>query len=400
MNRRDANRWCALLLVPLSIFLSACDTGLQTMGTTEYGVRFRKIPLFLGGGIGGASSVVSPLETVVVMPWGEILRFDTSPQYLSWGKGMGEGGSSIHLVQNEDVHTRAKDGNEADLKIKARYRIKPNPETLVTLAQQVATTVDGVRELVVAAVQSDVRTHMNRLRTAEFRDDKKRNDTIDAALKTVQKRLGPLGIDVEAINLTEYRFVRVLGDDKEDTSYQDRLRDIQEKEQDIEGELSRVETVRARRKKELLEAQSAYNSRLSEAQGFKSQSIYQGDGYFAARANEAKAILAEGTAEIEGLRQQIAALSGKGGKAILRLEVAKQLARGNPKFVTMGDGGSKGGAGLEVSRTDMNQLIQQLGVVEGLVGAQQQIQTPPGRAAGPPPAQPRLEDIEGDNNGK
>lgn len=360
-----SNQIVRTLLVLVSLFVVGCDTGFQHMGATEYGVRFRKLPPILGGGVGGPSSVASPLETVVVFPWESIHRFDTAPQYLSWGRGMGDGGVVGQLVQAEDVHTRARDGNEAALKLTVRYRISPSPVTLVKLVQEVAANNEDVRRLVISVVRSEIRTFMNTLRTAEFRDDKKRNDTVDAALAATQEKLSPWGIDVEAINLKQYRFVRLLKDGSEDTSYQDRLRDIQEKEQDIQGERSRIETVRAKKHAEYSQAESIYNARVSEAKGYKEQSTYQGDAYFTAKSNEAKAIQAEGTAEIEGLRQQIAALAGKGGRAMVRLEVAKQLSKGEPKFVTVNPGQA---GGIDLSKTDMNQLIQQLGIAEGLVG--------------------------------
>jgi hypothetical protein len=216
---------------------------------------------------------------------------------------------------------------------------------------------------------------MNQLKTSEFRDDKKRNETVDEVLQAVQRRLGPLGIEAEAINLKQYRFVRPLADDQEDTRYQDRLREIQEKEQDIEGERSRIETVKAKKQKEYSEAESLYNARVSEAKGFKEQSVYQGDSYYTARSNEAKAILAEGNAEVAGLTKQIGALSGKGGQAMLRLEVAKQLAKANPRFVAMNQG--SGGAAVDLSKTDLNQLIGQLGIAEGLVGQPSRAQNNP-----------------------
>jgi len=353
------------LLVLVSLFVVGCDTGFQHMGATEYGVRFRKLPPILGGGVGDSSSVASPLETVVVFPWESIYRFDTAPQYLSWGRGMGDGGIAGQLVQAEDVHTRARDGNEAALKLTVRYRISPSPTSLVKLVQEVAATNEDVRRLVISVVRSEIRTYMNKLRTVEFRDDKKRNDTVDAALAATQQKLSPWGIDVEAINLKQYRFVRLLKDGSEDTSYQDRLRDIQEKEQDIQGERTRIETVRAKKHAEYSQAESTYNARVSEAKGYQEQSTYPGDAYYTAKSNEAKAIQAEGVAEIEGLRQQIAALSGKGGRAMVRLEVAKQLSKGDPKFVTINPGQA---GGIDLSKTDMNQLIQQLGIAEGLVG--------------------------------
>jgi hypothetical protein len=379
----------ALIGVCVSLLVSGCDTGLQHMGATEYGVRFRKLPPIVGGGVGGPSSVASPLETVVVLPWESIYRFDTSPQYLSWGRGMGEGAGQ--LVQAEDVHTRARDGNEAALKLTVRYRISPEPRSLVKLVQEVARSNEEVRRLVISVVRSEIRTHMNKLRTAEFRDDKKRNDTVDEALASTRETLSPWGIDVEAINLKQYRFVRLLQDGSEDTSYQDRLRDIQEKEQDIEGERTRIETVRAKKKTEYSQAESTYNARVSEARGYKEQSTYQGDSHYTAKSNEAKAITAEGNAEIEGLRKQIAALSGKGGKAMLRLEVAKQLSKADPKFVAVNQGGA---GALDLSKTDMNQLIQQLGVAEGLAARAASSQTgdrkePEGAGAGSAQAEPR-----------
>lgn len=366
------NKYAQIFLSAAVLLLAGCDTGIQHMGATEYGVTFRKLPPIMGGGVGGPSSVASPLQTIVVLPWEDIYRFDTSPQYLTWGRGMEGATNGGQLVQSEDVHTRAKDGNEAALKLTVRYRIDPNPEKLVKLVQEVATSDADVRNLVIAVVRSTIRTQMNKLRTAEFRDDRKRNDTVDEALAAAQKTLSPWGIDVEAINLKQYRFARLLPDGSEDTSYQDRLREIQEKEQDIEGERTRIETVRAKKHTEYSQAESQYNARVAEARGYKEQSVYQGEAYHAAKSNEAKAISAEGLAEVEGLRQQIAALSGKGGRAMLRLEVAKQLSQGNPKFVSVNQGQ---GGGVEVSKTDMNQLIQQLGLLEGLVAQGSSSQT-------------------------
>jgi hypothetical protein len=372
------------------------------MGTTEYGVRFRRLPTVLGGGVGDAGSVASPLQTVVVFPWESIYRFDTSPQYLSWGRGMGDGGGAHQLVQNEDVYTRVRDGNEAALKLTVRYRIKPDPESLVRLAQSVAKSEEEVRQIVIAVVRSEIRSQMNKLKTSEFRNDKKRNDTVDETLAAAQRALSPLGIEIEAINLKQYRFVRQLDNGQEDTRYQDRLREIQEKEQDIEGERSRVETMRAKKQKEFSEAQSLFNGRIAEAKGFKEQSTVQGDSYYTARSNEAKAILAEGEAEVTGLTKQIAALSGKGGQAMLRLEVAKQLSKANPRFLALTQGRGANGAGVDLSKTDMNQLITQLGISEGLAGQPQGAQTVAGKGKTEDKTAPpqEMSGVQGEKDGK
>lgn len=356
-----SNKIIKPLLIATVLSLAACDGGVQHMGPTEYGVRFRRLPGFLGGGVCSPSGVASPLETVAQMPWEDIYRFDVSPQYLTWGRDSKS--DEQPSPDNDDVHTRVKDGNEAALRISLRYRIKPDPESLVKLAQEVTPNNEGVKELVVAVVRSEIRTYMNRLRTSEFRDDKKRNETADAARDAAAERLAKWGIELEAINLRQYRFVRLRPDSTEDTSYQDRLREIQEKEQDIEGERSRVETVKAKKQKEFLEAQSLYNRRLAEAKGYKEQAMYAADAYYTARSNEAQAILAEGKSEVEGLSQQIAALSGSGGRALLKLEVADQIGKADPKFITLPDKNAPG-QGISVNRTDTNDLLRQLGIVE------------------------------------
>ena len=82
---------------------------------------------------------------------------------------------------------------------------------------------------------------------------------------------------------------------------------------------------------------------------------------------------------------------------MLRLEVAKQLAKSNPRFVALSQGGS---AALDLSKTDMNQLLQQLGVAEGLYGQQQRAQTGAAETQGTSGSgAPSGASTNGDNNG-
>ena len=56
-----------IAITALALTLIGCDTGFRQMGPTEYGLKFRKIPTVLGGGI--ADKVISPREMVMVLPW-------------------------------------------------------------------------------------------------------------------------------------------------------------------------------------------------------------------------------------------------------------------------------------------------------------------------------------------
>lgn len=341
------------------LFLCAC----QKMESTEYGVRFRKLPTFFFGGV--ASKVIAPGETTPVLPWDSIYRFDTSIKDLSWGRGPGEGGAA----QGDDlrrgyVHTRALDGNEVALAMTIRYRVLPDPEKLRLLVTQVTTSDEGVQELVSAVGRADMRTAMNALTTDKFLDEAERYRAVDAARAEMQRRLEPLGIEILRVNLDDFRFERVGRDGTVDTSYQDKLTEIQKLHQDTEREGSRIATVKAKKAQELNNAAAVVNRQVAEADGYKAQAMVRGDSYYEAKSNEAEALLAAGKAEVTGIIERIAALSGPGGEAILRLELARHLLQSNPQFVLMGEGG--GNSSMEVRRVDTNELLQQMGLLDAL----------------------------------
>lgn len=339
-------------VVVLSV-LSAC----QKMEATEYGVRFRRLPPLLGGGVGDA--VISPGEVAIVYPWDAIYRFDTSVRDISWGKDLRNG-------HGDYVNTRALDGNEVALAVTIRYRISPEAEKLVRLVSDVATSDEEVRELVASVGRADVRHYMNELKTAAFLDEKSRYEAVDKVKSSMEKRLGAYGIEVVRVGLDDFRFERLAPTGEIDSSYQDKLTEIQKLREDTERERSRIDTVKAKKQQEFNVTQATVNRKIAEAEGYKKQAELRGVSYFSSRGNEAQGILAQGKAEVQGLIEQINALNGPGGEAILRLELAKQLMRSDPRFVVMNSGKDNG---IAVQRIDTNDLLKQAGVFEALQGA-------------------------------
>lgn len=327
--------------------------GCQQMGPTEYGVKFRKLPPPIGG---VSSSVVSPGEVAVLFPWESIYRFDTAVRDITWPSADSKEGENY-------VNTRALDGNEVALAVTVRYRVSTDPERLTTLVQKVGTDDAAVRELVVAVARADIRTYMNELRTSAFLDEQSRYRAIDKVRDSMAKRLSPYGIDLARVILNDFRFERKLRDGTVDSSYQDKLTEIQKLREDTERERSRIETVKAKKQQELNTLQASVNRQIAEAEGYRNQAKLRGDGVFEARSNEAKAILAQGTAAVEGMVAQIQALSGPGGRSILRLKLAQEFLKNDPKFVVLSDGGSQG---MQVRKTDTNELLNQLGLIEGM----------------------------------
>ncbi len=348
-----------LILVALLLLLCGC----QKMESTEYAIRFRRLPPYFFGGI--AEHVVTPGETTFLMPWDSLYRFDTSVKDISWGRAQRQTENGKETETRSDfVHTRALDGNEVALGVTIRYRISPDPEHLKKLVEEVAVDDEGVEDLVSAVGLADLRTYMNRLSTERFLDESERYGAVDTVRSSMQARLAPFGIEILRVNLDDFQFERLGRDGTIDTVYQDKLTEIQKLHQDTERERSRIETVRAKKLQELNNAVAVVNRQVAEAEGYKNQSKLRGEGYYQAKSNEAQGILATGQAEVSGIIEQVNALAGPGGEAILKLELSRQLERSNPQFVLMGEGAQPGS--LEVKRTDTNELLKQIGILESL----------------------------------
>lgn len=360
-------------IVLTSVFLlCGCDLGFNLMGPTEYGVSFRRLPPLIGGGV--ATSIAYPGQRVWIWPWEEVYRFDGSVQLVQ----LGDIDEHHEKGRENYVYTRARDGNEVAIAMTVRFQLSTDPQRLARLVQEVATDDRGLRELVFSTGRAAVRARMNTLRTFDYiatdangavdgsgpgqHAESARFKAVDAVKKEMEQRLNPFGVEIVSINLDDFRFERLLKDGTVDDDYQRKLNEIQRMREETQREESRIRTVRADRERKLNDAQAKVNRDVEEARGYKEQATSRGDSYLQARTNDALAIKAQGSAEVEGLVQQIAALAGPGGQAILRLDVAKELNKSDSRFVVM----NKTAGGVDVSRTDTNQLMTQLGVLDAL----------------------------------
>jgi hypothetical protein len=351
------------ILVTIMLACSGCKNTVhffQQLEASEYGVVFRMLPLWLGGGVD--RNVKAPGEMVVLMPWERLYRFDTRIKNIEWGAA----GTGTDKEKEDYVQTRAFDGNEVSLSVRVQYHISKDPSQLVFLIQNMGGTGQAVEEIVMSAARADIRTYMNRLKTAQFFDNEQKYLGEAEIRKALQERFAERGIVITSVNLQEHRFERILKDGTIDQRYQEKINEVQTRMQETKREKLRKATVVADKKREMSEMQAFYNRKIEEAEGLKKQAVLRGEAYFEAKGNEAESILAKGTAEVEGIVEQINALSGPGGSAILRLEIAKRLIGHNPKFVLMGK--QNKGEDISVNRIDANELIRQIGIIEGVKG--------------------------------
>ena len=146
-----------------------------------------------------------------------------------------------------------------------------------------------------------------------------------------------------------------------DRSYQEQIDRTQAIVQETQQEKKKIRTVVEKKKQEFNEAKAKFNRKIEEVDGYKRQATLRGDGYLESKKNLAEQIEAVGMAEVEGLKKQIAALSGPGGRALLKLSLVKQLVESDPQFVLV-NSASSGNGGLDLSKLDMNDIVKQAGI--------------------------------------
>lgn len=340
-----------LLLALILLSTTACEMGFQTMESSQHAVVFNALPRFLGGGL--RERLVEPGEMEFIWPWQQLYRFDTGVQSIAWG----DAGRVENKATEDLVESRALDGNEVGLAITIQYRI--DPKKLQHIVQRVAEDNSNVHRLVAAVARADIRTHMNTLNTSDFFRPKKRQAAVEDVKTALNHRLSPEGIIIDAVIYNDHRFERRLADGTYDRAYQEQIDKTQAVNQQTEQEVKKIATVVAQKKQEFNEEQARVNRLIEAAEGYKRQATLKGDAYLESKKNEAEQVRVVGMSHAEGLKQQIEAMSGAGGEAILRLALYEALMKATPQFVLVDD--KQGGNGLDISRVDANELIKQIG---------------------------------------
>lgn len=349
------------IIISIVLLLSACDSGFQTLDAGEYGVKFAKLPVFAGGGL--QSKVIEPGEKTFVMPWEDLYIVDTTIESISWGT---RGKGSRPSVE-DSVQTRTVDGNEVLLAITVQYYVDPSKvkHIIKYVAGEKNQINERIRILISSVARADIRTHMNVLSTRDFFSQEQRQIALDRLRKAMNARLNPEGIIIDSVIYNDHRFERVLSDGSVDDSYQQKIDQTQATNQETEQEIKRVSVVVEEKKILFNEEQARVNREIEEAKGRKEQAVLRGDSYFKARSMEAERVRTVGKEEIEGLEKRIEALEGPGGEALLKMEIAEEIIKANPQFFILNQGDGTDNS-LGVQRTDTNELLKQIGILEGM----------------------------------
>jgi regulator of protease activity HflC (stomatin/prohibitin superfamily) len=321
-----------LALIAVALVASGCY---RSTGSTEVGIKIGKLI--------GADEVVAPGRTVVVIPlvhdW---YVFDTKTQTVQM-KEESEGGGDDAL----DFKTR--DGNDVSVDVTVLYHVDPAKAPHVL--RHVASDVDEVRTVLVRPLARSIpRDSLNELSSEEFYDSDLRAAKEDQALANLRRALEPYGLVCERVVLGNYRFHK---------NYQAAIDQKKVADQTVNKNRSGAEAAIKEWERELETTKGVVGQLLATERGKAMQVTLQTDAYYEAKKLEADAIVAEKAARAQGITKMKEAMSGAGGRTMVKLRIAEALK--GKRIVQFPTSDSA----INLQQMDVNRFLEAAGVRAG-----------------------------------
>ena len=328
-----------LLLSASLLFIQGCI--LQTTGDTEVGVRTRKLAFI--NPIGVEEKVYAPGSTYFFLPYiNDWHTFDIKDQNLEMTFHLKEGDRDTR----DDLLFKTIDGNDISLDVIITYQI--DPEMAPYILQYVAPDNRSLQEKIVRTVaRSKPRDVFGELKTEEFYVTEMREVQADRAKEVMQEILGPMGVIVKTVLTRDYRF---------NADYQKAIEDRKIADQQAEKNKAAQRAALEEYKRKLEEARGEVNKIVADADGDYQKAKIEADAYYEKQQRIAEAIKTEAITEARGIREMNEAMNRAGGETLVKLKVAESLQGKKIILLPMSEGG------MNLKTTDMNQLIQVLGI--------------------------------------
>ncbi|TMA24518.1 MAG: prohibitin family protein [Deltaproteobacteria bacterium] len=328
----------SILIVLLT---TACT--FHSTDSTEVGVLTRKIGFF---GKAGVQQETYPPGATYTFPafitdWHV---FNVALQNLSMVQSKTEG----DRAERDDIEFKTHDGNDITVDVTVAWRV----DTAKTpwILEHVGGSTGEVKEnLVRPACRSIVRDVLNTMTSEEFYVSDKRFQKAEEARDKVSKVLGPEGVIVERVILGEHHF---------HPEYEKVIHDKKLAEQTAERMVSEGHASQQEALRNLETAKGQVNQKIATARGGLDQVKLHADADYYRSQRESEAILAERKAHAKGVEKTNQAMSGAGGKTLVKLRVAEALAG---KQIIFLPGGAKSG-GLQTM--NLNDLLARYALTE------------------------------------
>jgi hypothetical protein len=330
---------CSLLLG--AVALGSCTP--HHTGATEVGIKFNKLTKSFDVKEAGATYFFLP----VVNDW---KTYDVSLRNLAMTAVLTSGSRR----DKDDLRFKTRDGNDIETDVTVRWRI--DPTRIAFLWKFVAPSTDEAEErLVRPQARAYIRDILNELHSEDFYNPTKRFAAANRASQLVATRLKPYGIIVEGVLLGDFSFK---------TDYQRLINARKEAEKTAEKLEAEILATQEGNQAKLQSKVAELTERLTAAQGEYDQATRNADAYLVSRQQEAQAILAEKTAQSQGIQKERAALNGSAGDAYVNLQLIEALKNKDIRQIPKLPGGNM--------ILDGNRLLEQLGVIQYREKQQQQ----------------------------
>ena len=348
--------------VLLAALCGACT--FHSTDSTEVGVLTRKVTFFgLLGHQGIQEETYLPGATytfpAIITGWNV---FNVALQNLQM---VGIKGARADPEAREDLEFKTHDGNDIAVDVTVAWRIDP-AKAAYLLARVGGTTSEVKEHLVRPACRSVVRDALNTMTSEEFYVSDKRFAKAEQARQQLAAVMGPEGVVVERVILGEHRF---------NPEYERVIHDKKLAEQTAERMVSEGNAALQEAHRNLETAKGQVSQQIAKAQGALGQVRLAADADYFKAQREAEAILAEKRARAKGIEKQNAAMSGAGGRTMVKLRVAEALEGKQILFIPSA---SKGAA---LQTMNVNDLISRY--------AAARIEDERGRSARPAVEQPK-----------
>lgn len=327
---------------PIRMFALALAAGCVPHSTdsTEVGVRVHELGLWEPRGV--VKEPYPPGGTHFFLPIvNDWYVFDTALQNLAMTRAA-TGGSR---AGDDSLHFKTIDGNDISVDVTVAWNVDPSRAWY--LLQFVGPDTNTVGENLVRPVaRTVVRDVLNELASEQYYDAGMRFQKAEQAARLLNHYLNPEGVVITQVLLGEHKF---------NERYEQIIRDKKVAEQEAARLVSETEAAREQRRRELEVAKGEVGREIEKARGEAEKAKINADAIYFQKERQAEAILAERTARAQGITKKAQAMAGAGGRAMVKLEVARSL-RGKPILFLPT-------SGMDLRTTDMNQLLATYGVL-------------------------------------
>jgi len=314
---------------------------MHSTDSTEVGVRVARVAVI--GSPGVVKEVYAPGATYFFAPFiNDWYVFDVGVQNLAMTADPNAG----PRAGDDSIRFKTHDGNDISVDVTLTWRIVADKAPY--LLQFVGEDTRHVEERLVRPVaRSVIRDLLNELRSEQFYDTALRFAQADAAREVCNHYLEPEGVLVEQVLLAEHHF---------NEAYEEVIKEKTIAEQQAAKLRSESEAAREQRKRELEVAKGEVSQSIETARGNSAKSQLSADAAYFEKERKAQARLAEAKARAEGLKERARAMSGSGGRQMVKLKVAEAL-KDKPIVFMPTSGG-------DLRTTDMNALLSEYGATK------------------------------------